>query len=187
MTEDSKGCLLCEKKVDCNFFCAIICSVLHKKRGGSKMDDFGLTRTLKNIDDKMEKVFNQDLSKCQLTKTQGFVLLLIENANGEISQKEIQCQLKCSHPTVVGIIKRLQQNGFVETRVDKRDRRNRLIRITQKALDTKEMIKQIIDHQNQMMIQYLTPQQIETLLFLLDRLNQGLDETLEKAKGEKDD
>lgn len=44
--------------------------------------------------------------------------------------------MQVSHPTVVGIVSRLEKNGFVVCSFDEKDRRNKIVCATNKALNT---------------------------------------------------
>lgn len=88
---------------------------------------------IKQISDKMRARADADMKCSGLTYSQFLVLGFVENSGGETSQKEIEDFLGVSHPTVVGLISRLKAKGFVETATDQKDKRIKLIRITDKA------------------------------------------------------
>lgn len=60
---------------------------------------------------------------------------------GKATQKEIEDHLQVSHPTIVGIVSRLEKNGFVACSVDEKDRRNKIVCATCKALNTVDAMR----------------------------------------------
>lgn len=51
---------------------------------------------------------------------------------GQATQKEIEVFLDVSHPTVVGVVSRMEQNGYVVCWMDE-DRRNKNVKLTAQA------------------------------------------------------
>ena len=78
----------------------------------------------KVINERMQASADADLKEQGLTFAQSQVIVyLIEHA-GRALQKEIETSLKVSHPTVSGLVSRLEKNGFVRTWVAEDDRRS---------------------------------------------------------------
>ena len=88
---------------------------------------------LKTISDKNRSAMDTDLRRHGLTFSQLRVLGYLDDMEGSASQRDIQRHLEVSHPTVVGIVGRLEKNGFVTTHTDEADRRNKIVRMTEKA------------------------------------------------------
>ena len=53
-----------------------------------------------------------------------------------LSQKEIADKLGLEGPTIIPIIDKLEKDGFVKRMVDKNDRRNNRIFLTEKTIDS---------------------------------------------------
>ena len=49
------------------------------------------------------------------------------------NQKQLQTMMNVSHPTMVGLVQRLEANGFVTTAPDTMDRRNKIVSLTEEA------------------------------------------------------
>lgn len=88
---------------------------------------------MKKINDGILAQMNQDLKAWDLTFAQVQVLRFLHHNGGEAMQKDIEKDFQISHPTTVGLVTRLEKNGFVETRTDTRDRRNKIVALTPKA------------------------------------------------------
>lgn len=88
---------------------------------------------LKSIDDKLKVKADSNLKRYNLTFTQSRVLAFLDSRGGQSTQKEIELFLDVSHPTVVGIISRMEQSGHVICRIDEKDRRNKIVNLTEQA------------------------------------------------------
>lgn len=88
---------------------------------------------IKSINDKLQVKADAELKEYGLTFAQCRVMAFLESRGGEATQKEIELFLAVAHPTVVGIVSRMEQNGYVTSRTDRRDKRNKLVRLTSKA------------------------------------------------------
>lgn len=88
---------------------------------------------IKSINDKLQVKADAELKEYGLTFAQCRVMAFLESRDGEATQKEIELFLSVAHPTVVGIVSRMEQNGYVTSRMDRRDKRNKLVRLTSKA------------------------------------------------------
>lgn len=88
---------------------------------------------IKKINFQMRTAMDARLRENDLTFTQMIVLRYISQNGGTAGQKEIQEYLNVSHPTVVGLVKRLESHGFVECRADEQDRRSKLVTLTPSA------------------------------------------------------
>ena len=88
---------------------------------------------IKNINDKLKVKADADLKRYNLTLTQSRVFGFLKNNGGQATQKEIEVFLEVSHPTVVGIVSRMEQNGYVTSFVDGNDKRNKIVKLTEQA------------------------------------------------------
>lgn len=88
----------------------------------------------KRLTDKIKASVDDLLKEQGLTFSQTMVIGFLSEHSGRASQKDIENYLQVSHPTVVGIVSRLEKNGFVECFTDKKDRRNKVVLVTDKAL-----------------------------------------------------
>ena len=69
---------------------------------------------LKIIVDKMKSEADADFKKYGLTFTQSRVLTYLNNHNYTATQKEIEDYLCVSHPTIVGIVSRMERKNYVQ-------------------------------------------------------------------------
>lgn len=135
----------------------------------------GIGYQFKLINDRIKQRADADLQNHDLTLMQTRVLGFLMEAGGQVSQKEIEHDLQVSHPTVVGLVSRMEQKGFLTSRVDPMDRRSKLIRVTQKGIDTDHRIDATVQAQDEHLLRGLTPQQLEVLRTCLDHICKNLE------------
>jgi MarR family transcriptional regulator for hemolysin len=82
-------------------------------------------------------VFDQELrNKFGITFGQWKIIIILANNNDGLSQKEIAEKLGLEGPTIIPIIDKLEKDGFVKRMVDKNDRRNNRIFLTEKTISS---------------------------------------------------
>ncbi len=107
---------------------------------------------IKNINDKLKVKADADMKRYRLTLSQSRVLAFLHESGGMATQKEIEVFLEISHPTVVGIVSRMEQNGYLACRVDESDKRNKIVELTRKAEELgSEMEKSILDNEKRLL------------------------------------
>lgn len=97
------------------------------------MESKDIGHLLKAINEKMRVRFDNQLKKNDLTYSQSQVLFFIDCNGGSVTQKQIEAFLEVSHPTVVGLIARLEKSGYIRCHTDKNDKRNKIVCQTEKA------------------------------------------------------
>ena len=78
-------------------------------------------------------------------------------------RKEIEGFLQVSHPTVAGVIGRMEQKGFVSCCADPADKRSKLVCQTPRAAEIAHEMQATIATTEQQMLRSLTPKQIAAL------------------------
>lgn len=106
------------------------------------MDERDIGLLIKRLADKIKISVDVLLKEQGLTFSQTMVVgFLCGQKNGKATQKELEEHMQVSHPTVVGIVSRLEKNGFVTCHTDEKDRRNKIVCATDKALDTVDAMR----------------------------------------------
>lgn len=108
---------------------------------------------IKNIDDKLKAKANANLKEHGLTIAQGRVLSILAELKGaNTTQKDLEEALGVSHPTMVGIISRMEAGGFVVCHQDTNDKRNKIVMMTEKAVAVDNNIEKVIEsNENEML------------------------------------
>lgn len=85
---------------------------------------------MKTISEEMQRRNDSFLKDFDLTFSQGRVLKIVYGESGKVTQKDIEDILFVSHPATRGIIKRLEEKGYIFTATDKEDKRHKVLFIT---------------------------------------------------------
>ncbi len=89
---------------------------------------------IKQINNIYEKEFNNLLKKLGLTSSQCAVLDFLFNSSAdEVNQRDVEKALSLKNPTITGILKRMEENGFVFMAPSIKDKRCKNIYLTEKA------------------------------------------------------
>ena len=121
---------------------------------------------IKGINDKLKVKADAELKQYNLTMAQCRVLTYLSSQGGQTTQKEIEVFLNVSHPTVVGLVSRMEQNGYV-TCWPCEDGRNKYVKLTPQAeaID-KDMQRNQLENE-EMLLAPLSPEDRERLRDLL--------------------
>lgn len=129
----------------------------------------------KQINMMIKKGIDKDLMEYDLTTSQSRVLFFVHfRGEDKTSMKDIEEHMKVTHPTVIGIVKRLEEKGFVATSSDPEDRRVKLVTITQK---TTKMIKKLDQGKRKMderLLKGFTEQETKELRRMLSKIEENL-------------
>ena len=91
---------------------------------------------VKQINNVYEKELNERLRKIGITSSQCAVLdYLFRTNKEEVSQRDVEKNLNLKNPTVTGILKRLDEKGYILCVPNANDRRKKNIYLTEKAYD----------------------------------------------------
>lgn len=121
---------------------------------------------IKSINDKLRVRADAELKQYHLTMSQSRVLVYLRSQGGQATQKEIETFLDVAHPTVVGLVSRMEQNGYV-TCWPCEDGRNKYVKLTPQAeaID-KDMQRNQLKNE-EMLLAPLSPKDRERLRDLL--------------------
>ena len=118
---------------------------------------------IKNISDKMKANADANLKEHNLTLTQSRVMGFLSSRGNSASQKEIEDFLEVSHPTVVGVVARMELKGFITTRVDMSDKRNKIVELSGKAIQLGSEMDSMVETYERQMTRGLNEMQLKQL------------------------
>ena len=91
---------------------------------------------VKQINKVFEKDLNERLRTIGITSSQCAVLdYLFHTSKDEVNQRDVERHLSLKNPTVTGILKRLDEKGFILCVPNTADKRKKNIYLTEKAYD----------------------------------------------------
>ena len=134
---------------------------------------------IKQISFQMRTHADTDLRKCDLTWSQAHLLRHLTRAGGEMSQKQIEKEMEISHPTVVGLVQRLETKGFVESFTDEKDRRVKKVRLTEQAREHQHFMEERFREKEKLMTRGMSEEEVKELIRLLRELHANLEESKE--------
>lgn len=130
---------------------------------------------IKNINDKLKVKADADLKRYNLTFSQSRVFAFLRKKGGNATQKEIELFLNVSHPTVVGIVSRMEQNGYLTTWFDNNDKRNKNVELTEKAKTIGSDLEKNMLENEKMLLAPLTAEDADKLKEMLISIYNALE------------
>ena len=121
---------------------------------------------IKRINDKLAARADAELKQFNLTMSQCRVFLYLSSRGGQATQKEIETFLDVAHPTVVGLVSRMEQNGYV-TCWPCEDGRNKNVKLTEQAEALDKDMQENMHASEEMLLAPLSPEDREHLRDLL--------------------
>ena len=128
----------------------------------------------KLISDKLKVHADADLKNQGLTLAQSRVLTFLNEQDGIATQTEIEDYLQVSHPTVVGLVSRMEQNELVETWFDPENRRNKMVRLTEKSKKIGENMDEVTEQHDKALLNGLSEQEQAELNRMLNIILKNL-------------
>lgn len=126
---------------------------------------------LKKIFQMMEKNLNKDLEDIDLTGMQAHVLIyLYKNRKNIINQRDIEREFELTNPTVNGILKRLENKGFIKRVVSLNDARNKEIMITDKSISLIAEMKKKAKNMENKMTSGITKEELDTFYQVIKKM-----------------
>ena len=114
-----------------------------------------------------DQTVTSTLASMDLTSAQGHIMGFISHCDHPPCCRDIEEEFHLSHPTVSGILSRLEKKGFIEFRPDIRDRRCIRIYIMPRGAECNEWIhKTILANEEQMVRGFTDGEKAQFAAFL---------------------
>ena len=129
-----------------------------------------------------DQTMTEALNNMGLTASQGRLMAFLAHRGEQPTYaKDVEAEFHLSHPTVSGLLSRLEQKDFLELKTDPNDRRRTLVRITPKGEESRlicesrlnDYITGIMDDLGEEFCQQFA-KDAETLLQAIERQNEKL-------------
>ena len=126
------------------------------------------------------------LAEMELTASQGPILGFISHRKTPPCARDIEEAFHLSHPTVSGLLARLEKKGFIEFFPDEADRRCKRIGLQNKGQQCIAIMHRTIEENERVMVQGFTEEEQELFFSFLNRAihNMGGDPCCRKSKEE---
>lgn len=127
--------------------------------------------TIKQINNIYEKNLNEKMKKIGITSSQCAVLdYLFRTNKDEVSQRDVERGLSLKNPTVTGILKRLDEKGFILCVPNAKDKRKKNIYLTEKAYDIQRKMEAERRKLDRQLVRGMTKKETEALAKALEKV-----------------
>ena len=109
------------------------------------------------------------LEQMELTAAQGHIMGYLAHQEVPPCPRDVETEFHLSHPTVSGILSRMEQKGFIALRTDANDRRCKRIHIQPKGRECLQTMYQTIQSIEARLVQDFTPDEQQLFADLLRR------------------
>ena len=135
---------------------------------------------LRYLNNRITQYMDQQFLALDLTSTQSFILHHLSlHENEAMYPKDIEKRFHLTHPTVSGVLQRLEAKNFIVIEPDRADRRCKRIRLTDRARRCDEAVRHAFETLEQLMCSGMSEEEQQTLLRLLDLASANLRTTQE--------
>ncbi len=131
---------------------------------------------IKRISSAMDRRRTMDLEDVGLTSSQGMVLGWLARRRGEaVCPGDVGKHFGLTHPTVTGILQRLEAKGYIAYEADPGDRRKKRVAATEKAMECYQRIRASFLRTEELLTRDMSPEEQTALVRLLDGILERLD------------
>ena len=116
-----------------------------------------------------DQIMTSALEQQELTASQGHIMGYLSRQADPPCPRDIEAAFHLTHPTVSGILSRLEQKGFIRQYPDPDDRRCKRIHLLAKGTRCHDTMHRIIRENEERMVQDFTPEEKELFASFLQR------------------
>ena len=109
------------------------------------------------------------LESMELTAAQGHIMGYLAHREQPPCPRDIEEEFQLSHPTVSGILSRMEQKGFIELRTDPEDRRCKRIYVLEKGRQCHALMHQTIQDNEEKIVRGFSEEEREAFFDYLER------------------
>lgn len=143
---------------------------------------------LKVLSGCMKASMDNALASMDLTSAQGRIMGYLAQRSQPPCSRDIEETFHLSHPTVSGLLSRLEKKDFIELRPDETDRRCKRIYVLPKGDELHETMNRVILDNEAQVVAGFSPEERELFTSMLLRAidNMGASACIRKIKEESD-
>ena len=117
-----------------------------------------------------DQIMSAAVTRMDLTPVQSRIMGYLAHRETPPCPRDIESEFQLSHPTVSGILSRLEQKGFIQLRTDPEDRRCKRIYVLEKGWKCHELMHQTIQNNEKRIVEGFSPEEQELFGQLLDEM-----------------
>lgn len=122
-----------------------------------------------------EQAVTSALAGMELTAAQGHIIGYLVHRESAPCSRDIEEAFQLSHPTVSGLLARLEKKGFIEFREDSADRRSKRVHILPKGRACHAMIRETIGDSEKRMLRGFSEEEQKCFSDFLERAIVNMD------------
>lgn len=126
------------------------------------------------------------LAQMELTAAQGHIMGYLAHRSEAPCSRDIEEEFQLSHPTVSGLLSRLEKKGFIEFRPDANDRRCKRIYILPKGQECNNMMHNTIQSNEERMVQGFSEAEKAQFAHLLQRAIENMGGSLCRCRSKEE-
>lgn len=111
-----------------------------------------------------------------------YILMMVLYRNGGISQEELSTYLKVDKGSIAKSVKKLQQEGYLERKIDQKDKRAYQLFLTPKALEIIPKVNEVIKDWENIMVSELSDSEKLMAEQLLYKMASKVDSIIENEE-----
>ena len=146
-----------------------------------EIPDRPLISQIHEINLMVARIFNQRVKHLGLTRTQWQTLFMLRSEDGQ-TQTELADRLVMARPPLGKVVDRLEQDGWVERREDRNDRRVKRVFLTPKVGPLIDPLAELVEGICIEATKNMTERQRKTLHDLLDIAHGNLSEVISRTR-----
>ena len=116
-----------------------------------------------------DQIMSAAVAQMDLTPVQSRVMGYLAHRQDPACAKDVETEFGLTHPTVSGILSRLEKKGFIEFRPDSADRRCKRIYVLEKGNEHIDQIRRIIQENEERIVQDFSEEEKLQFAAFLDR------------------
>ena len=109
------------------------------------------------------------LEKMELTAAQGLIMGFLAHCQAPPCPRDVEEKFHLSHPTVSGLLQRLEKKEFIQLRCDERDRRCKRIHVLPKGKQCMDNMHQVMQTNENRLVEGFTEEEQAKFAELLNR------------------
>ena len=109
------------------------------------------------------------LEKMDLTASQGHIMGFLAHSAEPPCPRDIEENFHLSHPTVSGLLSRLEKKDFIQLRPDENDRRCKRIHVLPKGRECMDNMHRVIQNNETRLVEGFTPEEQAMFADFLNR------------------
>ena len=133
----------------------------------------------------MEQILNREVTQLDLTAAQGHVIGYLTHTPQPPCARDLESFFGLSHPTVSGMLSRMEAKGFIQLRPDEKDRRIKRIYLLEKGMACSVRIQEVLLDNERLIVDGFSEEEIKQFESYLHRAIENLGQKTHAAPREE--